>query len=123
MADGGEQGGAQPVGLGEGFDRGGLLGEPLLAQRDGGLGGECLDEAPVGGGEDASAGGEGEHVVDGDVDFALGGSQAGLVADRGGESPDCWIVTWCAGWGVGAAFKQADPGEAEGLLELVEQGG
>ena len=50
---------------------GGLPREPFLAQRDGGLGGERLDDAPVGGRQGAAAQDEGERVVDGDLDVAV----------------------------------------------------
>ena len=56
--------------------RRGLLGEALLAQRDGGLGGERLDDAPVGGGQRPAAQHQGEVVVDGHVGVALAGCAA-----------------------------------------------
>ena len=64
VADRGEQRGAHPVGLGERPGGGGLLGEPFLAQRDGGLGGERLDDAPVGGLQPPAAEHDGQPVVD-----------------------------------------------------------
>ena len=81
MADRGEQRGAHPVGLGERPGGGGLLGEALLAQRDRGLGGERLDDAPVGGGQRPAAQHQGELVVDRHVGVALAG------AARHGWSP------------------------------------
>ena len=50
---------------------GGLGGEPLLAQRDGGLGGERLDDAAVGGRERPPAQHQRQVVVDGDLGVAL----------------------------------------------------
>ena len=124
VADRGEQRGAHPVDLGERPGGGGLLGEPLLPQRDGGLGGERLDHPAVGGGERMSAQDEGELVVDGDLDVALGRGEAGLVADGGGDPPGVGVMCRSGPGGrVGAAFQQGDAGEAEGFPELVEQRG
>jgi hypothetical protein len=48
VADGGEQRGAHPVGLGERLGRRSFGGEAFLAKCDGGLRGEGLHDAPVG---------------------------------------------------------------------------
>ena len=88
VADRGEQRAAQPVGLADLAGRRGLLGEPFLAQRDRGLGGERLDDPPVGGGEDPSTQDERELVVDRDVDVGLArASRHGVAADAGGDLP------------------------------------
>ncbi len=49
VADGGEQGGPHAVGLGQRLGLFGLLLQPALAQRDGRLGGEGLQDPAVGG--------------------------------------------------------------------------
>ena len=88
VADRGEQRGAQPVGLGQRPGRGGLLGEPLLAQRDGGLRGERLDHPPVGrraaGGRAAPA-----EIRSSTVTSASpsAGCERGRSPTRGGDPP------------------------------------
>ena len=88
---------------------GGLLGEAFLAQRDGGLGGERLHDAAVGGGQRAAAQHQGEVVVDGHVDVALAGRPAGRVADGGGDLPRGRVLLPLrAAAGVRAALQQGD---------------
>ena len=125
VADRGQQRGAQPVGLGQRPDRGGLLGQPLLPQRDRGLGGEGLDHPPVGGGERVSAQDQGEVVVDRDrrrrprrASGTAGRRPRRRPARRPGRAADVR-----AGGRVGSALQQGHAGEAERLAELVEQRG
>ena len=75
VADRGEQRGAHPVGLGQLAGLGGLLGQPLLAQRDRGLGGEGVQHAPVGGGEGTAAQDQREVVVDRHLGVAVVGAR------------------------------------------------
>ena len=119
-----EQRGAQPVGLGEGLGGGGLLGQALLAQRDGGLGGERLDHPPVGGGERMPAQHQGEVVVDRDRRRrpASGPGTAGRRPRPRSARQSGSRCSVRAGRRVGAALQQGDPGEAERLPQLVEQG-
>ena len=100
-----EQGGAQPVGLGERPDGGGLLGEPLLAQRDGGLGGERLEDPAVGGGERVAAQHQRDVVVDRHVGVALGRGR-GRAGRRRWRRPARRrvVLHGRAGRRVGAAF-------------------
>ena len=53
------------------------LGEPLLAQRDGGLGGERLEDRPVGRGQGGPRSTSVQVVVDGHVGVAFAGVRHG----------------------------------------------
>ena len=115
-----------PVGLGERLGRGGRLGQALLPQRDGGLGGERLDDPPVGGGQRCvRAGRARRRRRPGTSASPSAGVEARLVADAGGDPPGAGSCCSCPGSAAasGAALQQGDAGEAEGLPELVEQRG
>ncbi len=123
VADRGEQGGAQPVGLAERAGGGGLLGEPFLAQRDRGLGGERLDHPPVGGGQRIRP-----HRTS-DTSSSTGTSTSPCAGRRAGRSPTLAATRQASGragcpvWTarVGPAFEQGDAGEPERLADLFEQ--
>jgi hypothetical protein len=87
VADRREQGRPHPVGLGQRQRLGGLLGQPLLAQRDGGLRGERLDDPPVAGLQRAAPQHQREVVADRHVARTLGRGVARSVPLGGRDPP------------------------------------
>ena len=92
----------------------GLLGQPLLAQRERGLGGERLDDPPVGrrraAGRAAPATGRRRRRTS---TSPSAGVQARRLADGGGDPPGLRVALPVrAGRRVRAAFQQGDRGRA-----------
>lgn len=124
VADRGEQRGAHAVCRGEGLGGGGFLGEPFLAQRDGGLGGERLDDPPVGGLQSAAAEHDGDPVVDGYRRLAAVGRAGRLLADTGHDAPGV-LLAGPVGTATGllGQLQHAHRAQPECFPELVQQGG
>ena len=74
MADGGEQGGADAVALGERAGLLGLVDEALAVEDDGCLGGEGGEDPAVLGRQHPAGEGEGHVVADGHVDVRVLGA-------------------------------------------------
>ena len=124
VADRGEQRGAHPVRGGQRPGGGGLLGEPLLAQRDGGLGGERLDDAPVGGLQPSAAEHDGDPVVDRYRRLTAFGRAGRALADAGHHTPGVLLAgPFRAPAGVLGQLQDAHRAQPEGLPELFQQGG
>ena len=87
VADGGEQRGPHPVGGGDRLGRLRLGREPLLLERDGGVGGERAEHPPVVGRQRPPGQRERERVGDGDVHVGVVGPGHRRVAGAGDDGP------------------------------------
>ena len=94
MADGREQRGAHPVGGRDRLGRLGLGGQPLLIERDGRVGGERAEHAPVRGRQRPAAERQREGIGDRHLDIRLvrpgdgGFTAAGDDVPAAGRAPD-----------------------------------
>ena len=87
MADGGEQRGPHPVGGGDRLGRLRLGRQPLLVERDGGVGGERAEHPPVVGRERPPGQRERERVGDRDVHVGGVGPGDRRVPGAGDDGP------------------------------------